>query len=330
MLKQTAVALGLSIVLTGCASGPKSICLPDQKVDIPESSVPAKSSEDRKMIVLPVDMSFKDSAKDRIQSVMRNKLESQIVATGTHLVDRKLADQLTGEIKLAEQSGRYSTKGVPIADLAVLTEVTSSDRSASFTQASTYKNKKGETVFVPAKCTYKVEVKAIAKVVALPDMTLVKRFELKGDEALTTETKRSDCPLSEAGYQGLASKAAEEAVEYSPKLKSLLAATAPVMELRQCEAGSMVKIGVGSNRNVKPNTSVAFSKIMKNDDGELETFAVGKGTVVNIPEHGIKKNYSWVGIDEEVALKIQKGDAARIVPKACENAFDLECRVKNL
>lgn len=329
MLKQTAVALGVSLMLSGCIStGPDAICTPDMAVNLANAEVPAKSSEDRKVIVLPVDMDFKDSAQKKMQSVIRNALESQVIETGTQLVDRKLANKLKKEIKLAEQSGRYNTKGVPIADYAVLTEITSTDFSKSFDEARSYKNKKGETIHVPASCRYEVDVTAIVKIVSLPDMALVKRIEIKGDDSSSTETRNSSCPISNAGYQGLASKAAAEAVEYSSDLKKMMAASAPVLEVRQCEAGIMAKIAIGSEKNVKPNDTIAFSKILKNSEGELETFAVGEGTVVNIPTHGIKAKYSWVSIDEETSLKLRKGDAAKIVPKDCNSLLDLECHAQ--
>ncbi len=332
MLKQSAVALGLTTLLAGCQlTGPSAVCTPDTIVNIPEAEVPAKSSDDVKVIVLPVDLEFEDSAKDRLQSIVRNALETHVTETGTQLVDRKLANKLKKEIKLAEQSGRYNAKGVPIADYAIITEITSSDLSYKHTEAHTATNLlTGEDMFVPARCDFDVDFTAVAKVVTLPDMTLVKRIELKGDESLQTDTKRTDCPISKATYQGLASKAAAEAVDYNAELRTLLAARAPIVELRQCEAGSMVKIAMGSEKNVAPNAKVAFSKVMKNSEGELETFAAGEGTVVNIPEHGIKAKYSWVSIDEETALKVQKGDAARIVPTACKSIIDFECQTQDL
>ncbi|QXO17225.1 MULTISPECIES: hypothetical protein [Vibrio] len=331
MFKPTAVALGVSVLLSGCKlMGEDAICTPDTAVPLAQAAVTAASSEDRKVIVLPVDMEYEDSAQKRMKSSMRNSLESQVISTGTQLVDRKLANKLKSEIKLAEQSGRYNTKGVPIADYAVLTEITNSDLSASFSESYTYKTKKGETKRVPSKCSFTVDVKAIVKVVSLPDMALVKRIEISGDESATSETRDSRCPISPASYKGMATKAAAEAVEYSGDIKELLAAQASVLELRQCETGSMVKIGVGSDKNVQPNDEVSFSTIMKNASGEKETFAVGEGEVVNNPQHGIKPKYSWVNIDEETALKLHIGDAAKIVPSTCQNLFDLQCHTKNM
>jgi PBP1b-binding outer membrane lipoprotein LpoB len=325
MLKKTALALSLSVILSGCAA--TKVCEPNYKVDISASEQPAKTAEDKKIIVLPIEIGFKDPAAKKIQSVLRNELESQIVKSGTNLVDRKIANKLKNELRLAEQSGRYNTKGVSIADFAVLTEITASDLKTSFSKARTYKNDDGETVKVAAKCSYEVDVSAIAKVVTLPDMQLIKRIELKGDQSMSSETNNSNCPVSDARYSGLASEAAAEAVQHDKELKLLLALSAPVQELRQCDAGTMVRIAIGSNNNIQPGTEIAFSKAIQNMDGEIETFSVGEGTVVDVPLHGIKAKYSWVEITEELALKINKGDEAKIVPEVCP-ILDIQCQAK--
>lgn len=331
MLKQTTVAMGVSLMLSGCISmGPDAICPPDSAINLADAEVQAKPNKDVKVIVLPVSMDFDDAAQNRMQSVIRHTLENQIVETGTQLVDRKLANSLKNEIKLAEQSGRYNTSGVPIADYAVLTDITSADFSTSFSEASSYTNKKGETTYTPASCHYNFDVVATIKIVSLPDMALLKRIEIKGDNSASTEMNNSRCPISEGGYKSLASKAAEEAVKYNSELRTMMAAKAPVLEVRQCKEGIMAKVAMGSEKNVQPKDTIAFSKILKNSDGELETFAVGEGTVVNIPTHGIKPEYSWVGIDEETSLKLRKGDLATIVPAQCSNLLDFKCHMKNI
>lgn len=334
MLKQTAVATLIVSTLSGCQlmklAGPDQVCTPDTRVNIPVADVKTKSSDDLRVIILPVDMDYDDEAKSKLTNVIRNDLESQISKSGADLVDRKLANKLKEEIKLAEQSGRYNTKGVPIADLAVITEVVSSDFSKTYYEADSYVNDDGETVYIPPKCRYEVEVKAISKVVSLPGMELVKRMELTGDDSVTTETRSSNCNFSRTEYTSLASKAAAESVSYNAELKKMLAPSAQVLELRQCDAGTMVKIAMGTNKRIIPGADVTFAKHMKVDD-EIETFGYGEGYVVDIPEHGIKSKYSWVAIDEDMALKVQKGDQVKIVPKKCEGGWmDLECQMNKL
>lgn len=326
MFKQTAVALGVVTLLSGCAVN--GVCTPDTKVPMEKSAVPAKTSTSSKVIVLPVEADFKDPAVKRIQATMLGALEGQVIATGTTLVDRKIANKLKAEIKLAEQNGRYNSKGVPVADYAVITQLNSSEISKEFHEAYTYKDKKGNYHKVPAKCTFTSNVKGVMKVYSLPDMQLVKLVDLKGDEYNSTETRNSSCPINNATYTSMAVKASEEAVKYSNDLKEMLAASAPVLEMRQCEKfGPMVRIGVGSKRNVTPKTDVVFSSRMKSDAG-VETFQIGEGYVIDNKADAVKPDYSWVAIKEELALKIKEGDSAKLKFAAC-SALDLECKLKN-
>ncbi|WPC74316.1 hypothetical protein [Vibrio porteresiae] len=327
MFKQTAVALGVVALLSGCVTVDK-VCTPDTTVPLTNSDVPTKTSTSSKVIVLPVDVDFKDPAVKRIQGTMLDAIEGQVVETGTVLVDRKIAKKLTSEIKLAEQSGRYNSKGVAIADYAVVTQLTSSDLSYKFEKAYSYKDKKGKVHHVPSKCKFEADVKGVMKVYSLPDMQLVKRVELKGDDNLSTETGNSRCPINNATYISMAVKASEEAVKESHELQEMLAASAPVQELRQCEVGSMVRIGVGSKRNVTPKADIVFSSQMKSDAG-IETFEIGKGYVVNNASDAVKPDYSWVSIDEDLAQKIKKGDSAKLKFEPCP-IWDLKCTAKNV
>ena len=326
MYKKVVVGAALASLLTGC--GTKEICPSSTRVELPQAEVAAKNSESLKVIVLPVDMSFKDAAGKKLKSVLRKELEAQVYNTGTTLVDRKLADKLKGEIKLAEQSGRYNTNGVPIADYAILTEIGSSDLSHSFSEAYSYKNKKGETVRVPAKCSYKAEVTAVAKVVSLPDMGLVERIELSGKDYMTTETRNSSCPMSNAGYTAMISDAAQDAVDDSRTLKKLLAPSAMVLELRQCEAGNQVRISMGTNKKIQPKMDVIFVKQEKYD-GTIETRTYGEGSVVNNPNDAVKSKYSWIEVDDKVVMQLEKGDQVKVDALACD-MLDLGCMAGKL
>lgn len=329
MLKKTALAITVSMLLGGCAT-PQNICLPNTTVNIANSEVPTKGTGDKQYIVMPVDIAFKDSAAAKLKSTLVNQLEIQLTDSGVQTVDRTLANKLQKELKLAEQTGRFNTKGIAVPDFAILTEITKSSLSYSHNEVRYYENKDGEKKKDPASCDFTVEFAATAKVVSLPDMTLVKRIELTGNDSFSTETTNSRCPISEGQYAGLAVDAAIKSIEHNFALRELLAPSAPVLELRHCEEeGSMVKIGIGSNKNLQPDTEVLFSTSMKNSEGEVETFGIGKGQVVDIPMHGIKPNYSWVALDEETALKIMKGDEAKIVPVPCP-IWDAECWLKQV
>lgn len=329
MIKKGLVAVAVSTVLSGCVvGGVDTVCLPNAQIDIESSPVPAKTTEDIKVIVLPVDMSFSDPAKGRLQTVFRNDLEATIEKTGSKLVDRKLANKLKGEIKLAEQSGRLNTKGVPIADLAILTEVTASNLSYSFTERKEKVNDEGETKVYPAHCDFTTEVKEVAKVVSLPDMELVERIEFSSKDFLKSETTNSRCPISDAQYTSMASEAAAKSVKYNFNLQKLLAPSAPVMEMRQCEAGTMVKVAMGTNKRIQPGADISFSQVFKSDDGHTETYTVGEGYVVKHEADAVKPAFAWVAIDEELSLKLRKGDTAKLVPEECA-IWDVLCMTNN-
>ncbi|MDD1823057.1 hypothetical protein LRP52_12720, partial [Photobacterium sp. ZSDE20] len=185
----------------------------------------------------------------------------------------------------------------------------------------------GEIKYYPAECKFEVTVKAVTKVVAIPSMTLIKRVEMEGDEEITVEERDSDCPITIGQYQSLASKAAIEAVDHTYDLKQLLAASAPVSELRQCEHGSMVRLNMGKNKKVTPGAEVLFSKAMKSMEGDVEIFPIGTGYVVDNEYNAVTPKYSWVSIDEETATKVQKGSLGKIVPEECHWG-DFECLVK--
>ncbi|OBT09485.1 hypothetical protein A9264_14705 [Vibrio sp. UCD-FRSSP16_10] len=321
MYKKTAVALGLISILSGCASNDVAMCTPDTRVDIPTADVPVKSIEDRKIIVLPVEMNFNNIASQKITASMRTNLEAQVRKSGAQVIDRKLADKLKNEIILAEQSGQYNTNGVPIADVAVLTEITASDFKYEFIDRHEATNIfTGEKTIVAAKCHYEMDIKAIAKVVSLPEMTLIKQIELKGDEKGSSGTKTSKCDVSEHLYSTYANKTAAEAVNMNIELRNLLAPTAPVLELRQCNSGTMAKVGLGQKHHVKGNADIQFSQLMTNSEGEVETFAIGEGSV-NMNPNAITPKYSWVIVDDEVALKLKRGHAAKVVHS--NSSFDI-------
>ncbi|MFA0083790.1 hypothetical protein AB4383_17440 [Vibrio breoganii] len=313
MYKKTAVALGLASILTGCVTPlPESVCTPDTRLDIETADVPVTPIEDRKVIVLPVEIEFDDVASQRISAAMRTNLETQVRKSGAKVIDRKVANKLKSEIQLAEQSGRYNTTGVPIADVAIMTEITASDFKSKFNEASEGTNiLTGDPMIIPANCQYEMKLTAVAKVVSLPDMTLIKQVELTGDQKGRSDTRNSECRVTESIYNSYASKTALEAVNMNTDLRNLLAPTAPVLEIRQCTAGTMAKVGLGHKHQIQGEAAIKFSQLMKNDDGEVETFAVGEGTVLDI-SNGISSKYSWVSIDEETALKLKKGHAAKV------------------
>ena len=314
MLKRNVVALTVLAVLSGCKSTTHNICPASTRVELPNSSQPMKGTASTKVIVFAPEMAFSNNSAKRISASLDQTLTSQINKTGAKIVDRKLAKKLMTEIQIAEESGRVSTDGVAIADMAILPKIGVADFSREFSEARSW-TKDGKSYSSPASCTFKADVEASVRVVSLPSMQTLKTVELKGDNLTIVETRNSSCPMSQQEINSVIAKAAKSAVTRNAELQNLLAPKGAVIEMRQCEGNAMVKIDIGSNHSIAPEQEVKFTTYDRVDIGdgkfEVESFGYGDGEVINSLEHGIKPTYSWIVIDEEVAKKVKKGDTAK-------------------
>ncbi len=322
MLKRNVVALTVLAVLSGCKSTTHNICPASTRVELPNSSQPMKGTANTKVIVFAPEMAFSNNSAKRISASLDQTLTSQINKTGAKIVDRKLAKKLKTEIQIAEESGRVSTNGVAIADMAILPKIGVANFSRKFTDAITW-TKKGKEHTLPASCLFSAEVEATIRVVSLPSMQTIKTIDLIADTTTSVETTDSRCPMPQQEINGLIAKAAKRAVTGNAELQNLLAPKGAVMEMRQCEGNAMVKIDIGSNHSIAPEQEVKFTTYDRVDMGngkfEIETFGYGDGEVINSLEHGIKPTYSWIVIDKEMAKKVKKGDTVK-------SFFEKECQ----
>ena len=127
----------------------------------------------------------------------------------------------------------------------------------------------------------------------------------------------------------MAAKAAAEAVEYSTDLGKMLAASAPVIEMRQCAVGTQVRVAMGKQKKIKPGTDILFSNAMKSMEGETEIYPIGEGYVVNNEVNAVTDKYSWVVIDEKISLKMKKGTMGKVDASSIECAItDLPCQLE--
>ncbi|MGR5061883.1 hypothetical protein [Photobacterium sp. DNB22_13_2] len=318
MSKKLLLAASITTVLTGCMStpAPEGVCHSSTAINIPQSDVKVKTSQGKKAIVLPVDVARGVDYPSVLSSAFQHRLESQVDDSGAKLVDRSLAGKLKQEIQLAEESGRFNTSGVAIADYAVLAEITSSSLSYSFDDEEYKTNDDGDEKYYPAECTFTGKVEGIVKVVELPSMEVVKRIELKSAEVSSFEQDYpdSDCPISNGQYKRIMQEAAKNAVNRNDDLKNQLAPSGVVEELRQCdEYGTMVRVNMGTTLGIRPEQVVeitTYERVVEADGSNNdEPYPVGDGKVAaEDNRYGLRANYSWVGIDAENALKIQRGD----------------------
>ncbi|MCW8331913.1 hypothetical protein MD588_24245 [Photobacterium sp. SDRW27] len=332
MSKKLLLAAMITSTLSGCQlmsdvePAPEGVCRSNARINIPQGDVAVKTSQGKKAIVLPVDVASGIDHSKAVANAFQRRLESQVDVSGAKLVDRSLAGKMKQEIELAEQSGRYNTSGVAIADYAVLAEVTSSTLSYSFSDEETKVNDEGERKYYPASCKFTGKVEGLVKVVALPSMEVLKRIEIAGKESSSFDQDRpdSDCPISQRQYKRLIEEAAKNAVNRNDDLKNQLAPSGVVEELRQCEEfGAMVRVNMGSNQGIRPETEMHISspEQVETPDGkvEVEMYPVAKGTTTEDEvRNGIKPTYSWMSVAPEKVELIQRGDLV-------EARFDSGC-----
>ncbi|NRD71889.1 hypothetical protein HQQ94_01235 [Shewanella sp. VB17] len=314
MLKKTLATLATLGVITGCQSTVTNVCPSSTRVEIPMSSHPVKGSANTKVVIFEPEMKFNNTLSERVGASLFQALAKQISNAGSKIVDRSLVSKLKTEIQITEASGRFSEDGVPIADFAIYTDIGLANFTRNFSEARSW-TEDGVFYSIPASCRFNAEVEASTRAISLPSMQTLKRIQFKGDDSLSVETRDSRCLIPQTEIEGMIAKAAKHAVERSDVLKNLFAPRGAVIEMRQCDAGSMVKVDMGSNQGVQPGWTVSFTTHEKvadlNGGYEIETHGYGTGEAINNAEHGIKPKYSWISLDKDVAMKVKRGDTAK-------------------
>ncbi|SQH74578.1 conserved protein of unknown function [Shewanella benthica] len=317
MLKNIIVLLAVLVVITGCKSTPSNVCSVSTRVELPVSGHVVKGTASTKVVVFEPDLKIDTSAAKQITASFYQSLREQVDMTGSKMVDRDLAKKLKSELQIAEASGRYSTEGVPIADYAIFTDIGVANFSREFKAAhNSYDPIEDKRVYVAAACNFEATIEASTRIVSLPDLLTLDQIQFVGDQSFSFDTTNSRCPISQDQVNSMIAKAAKYAVTRNDDLKNMLAPRASIVEMRQCEAGTMVRIDMGSLQGVVPEWEVDFithEKVINYaGEVEIETSGYGEGVVINSAEHGIKPNYSWVIIDKEMAGKVKRGDTVKV------------------
>lgn len=329
MLKKVVAGVAL-LSLVGC--GPDVVCPRNTRVMIPDAEIQIPASANTKIAVLPVDLKFKDDAASKVKVKFRKVIESEVRRSGGKLLDRELADKLAKEIAIAEANNETSknTSATSSSSLIIASEIESIDYTHDFIEGHYAKNiLTGKKMYVNPSCTHRVEVNASVRVINRATGDVIDQFEVDGRESNSMDTRNSRCQIHLEEYASLATKATAKALENDAALRNALAPAAPILELRQCDIGSMVSIGMGKNLHIMPDTEVQFFNLEQDDDGEIIPVMYGSGNVVNVPGAGITKTKSWVYIDDEVATMVKKGDKVKIKFDDCDGLLDIGCHTSN-
>lgn len=332
MLKKATIAAAV-LSLTACMSDPDVICLPQTKVAIPDAEIPVNASANTKVAILPVEVDFKDAAASKVAVKLRDTIEHEVRRTGAKLLDRKLADKLAKEISIAEGNNETSTNTSATASstIVIAAEINSIDYNSEFAEGYYTPSKniltgKVSKKWVEPTCSYDVSVKTSIKLVDRATGNVIDNFDLDGDKVEVKDTRSSKCNISVNEYATMATEAVTESLTDDASLRNALAPSAPILELRQCDEGSMVLVKMGKNLHIAPSTPVQFFRLSEDSDHEITPTMYGTGEVVSVPGAGITKTKAWVVIDDDLAKEVQKGDKAQIKFNNCDSLLDLECQ----
>ncbi len=162
---------------------------------------------------------------------------------------------------------------------------------------------------------------------------MMSALSLKAIFISSSETSNSRYPVSgpvtAAQWQ---QQQRQEAVDHSTDLSKMLAASAPVLEMRQC-----VQLGLQqyvlrwvNNKKIKPGADIVFSNAMKSRRWLKFTQNRVTSYVVNNEINAVTDKHSWIVIDEELSLKkVKRSTIGKVDTSSIQCDFtDLECHEK--
>lgn len=308
------VPVVLALAITGCAT--TNIQNPGlfEPVQLEPSEVmPSKeelAGKPARVVVFNADDGDINLAKTaRLGATISGEIEKYLSKADVELVDRSLAAKLQEELMLAEMHGRTDYTGPAVADIAIVSAITQASVSSSFTEAKRWQDKKGKWHSTSAKCSYSSDVAGTIRVYKMPSMQPIALVDLEGKTSTSEETRYSQCPVNQAGAEGLARTAATNGVAAArAKLKNNFAPRGYITEHRFIKNKHIIKINIGSKRGLKTGDRVQVMTVSRSFDPlsnkeSIETTPLGTGRVTN----QIGNNFAWIIVDKKIADQIRLG-----------------------
>jgi len=322
IMKKTLIAVGIStaVLLSGCVS--TEITSPStyskvnmQAADIMPSKEEIKGAKLKVVIFNPDDTGIKLAKNAKLGHSIANTIEQYASKSGVEIVDRNLANKLKQEIELAEMKGKHEYQGPNIADYAITGTVSAVNVGATFSEASSWIDKKGKKHITPASCRYSASVTANLRIYKLPALNFSKAITIDDNVGTSSETRNSSCSFSQASAESLARQAAVAAVKDArTDFQNHFSAKAYVLEQRKKDGENIFKLSRGNDMGFVSQAEVHFYHLEASKNplsGEMgtEEYRIATGTVSN----QVGTNFAWVVIDDEKqAEKIKLGDYVKV------------------
>lgn len=289
--------------------------------------MPSKEALDgksSKIVVFPLEHNQNQLALEtNLGESMANNIENVIGKNRLgEIVDRKAAQKLQEEIKLAEMNKTGAYKGPIVADYAVSGAISNAGFTSKYSNGSTYYNPQSKQfVSIPPKYTYSSDVAGNIKIYELPSLSVVESIEFSAKKS-RSEAVQQEGGLSLGGIQiggkkvegasrddNLVRKAAEEAViDVEVDIKNFFARKGYILEKRVLGNKSIFKISLGSSDGIKQDDKFEVIGQFESENPitneiEIERKIIATGTVSDL----IDPKSSWVIIDD-----VKKSEAVRL------------------
>ena len=233
-------------------------------------------------------------------------LETILGSGGVEVIDRKLADKLEQELKLAEVRGSGSYGGPDVADYAIRVVMGTAGWNSTFVAASQYKNPlTGKIDTIPASYTHSASSSMSLKIYQLPALKLVEQMDASGKLNLTNQQMAAG-PANAIGLMrgatdaGIKGKKNEVLNEFAPK--------GYITEKRVKGKEAIFRVQLGKNTGAKKGDKVEIWTLQK-VGASLDEVSLGTGVMTNITGN----DGSWILVDDEkVAGRVRKYDYVKV------------------
>lgn len=311
--------------LSGCMATNKIensvgfITNPSYIVPIPKSDhMPSKeelAGRRSRVVVLPVKFSGDTTYQTTAIKELSALVENGLLKAPVELVDRALASKLGDEIVAYEATGRYAGGDLNVADIAIMTVVNNVTIGGAFTGTTTYTDN-GTTKYIPSYCTYTAKLTGNVRIYQMPDLTVLDTFPLEGMQSSNQNSNDSNCRVSTAQSNGVATMASATAVDnVLHNIQNIFSGSAYVVEYRKREEEHIVMVSMGSNQSVKPGMKIQFFRKV-----EITSPMTGEKTISELPydfsgtvlDGLIENGSAWVKVPVEAEASLHMGDIAKV------------------
>lgn len=244
-----------------------------------------------------------------------------------NIINRDNYQKLKDEITLSQLNNNFSYKGPIPANYAIIGEISGSSFNSKYISSKeSFDEKTKKYNYTPPKYKYSGSVEGKVNIIQLPNASIIKTIELKGDANGEEYINSNNIKIGKFQFSNKASKPKEydESIMQQSindatymieeDIKNFFAPIGYISQKKKYKNKVIFKISLGSNDGIKQNDKIyIYTKVrIKNDltdQFETETRYIGSAKISNI----INDTSSWIVLeDNKNNIKIRLGDIVKI------------------